>query len=184
MKHLESLERKNKLLQCLHCLPKKIILLHDTEHENVAEFVLHDLCTQNCFDFGKAAYLVNNPDFDCLKGVAGICQHEEGFCMGIHDIWQQPEDFVKYMNKSSFNQKVRSIHQQSLRQNGQDQETIKNLAQTLGIKKPEYVSWHMKHGNDGVLLYEHNKTCDDVHTHLVKEHLPETVYFLGFCPIH
>ena len=42
----------------------------------MSEFVLHDICNPNCFNLQKAAFLVDNPDFDCLKGVAGFSADE------------------------------------------------------------------------------------------------------------
>ena len=52
-------------------LPKRMVPLYDLEAiGNIPEFVLHDLCHEDCFNLKKAAFLVDNPDFDSLQGVA------------------------------------------------------------------------------------------------------------------
>lgn len=182
MKNIEFLDKENKLLHCLQCIPKKMVGLHNNpehEHDNLSEFVLYDLCNESCFDITKAAYFVNNPDFHCLKGIAGICRHEPGFCKGIKDIWQEPKRYADYMNVSPFNKKVRSIQRAYVDSDVLTQ-NMGEIARELGLERPECVQWHMKYGNNGMLLFEHGSACDE----LIKEYLPDTVYLLGFCPIH
>ena len=94
--------KKHAILNHLSTLPQKLLSVHGTE--NVTEFVLHDLCSTHCFDLKKAAYLVDNPDFDCLKGVAGFSA-EEAYPQDA--IWETPELFIAHMKKSAFNNKVR-----------------------------------------------------------------------------
>lgn len=182
MHGVESLEKQNKVLHCLQCLPRKIVSLHndhDHDHGNLSEFVLYDLCHESCFDIAKAAYLVNNPDFHCLKGITGICKHEPGYCCEIKDIWQEPRKYIEYMSRSPFNQKVRSIEREHIH-NGQENAVVGEIAQQLGLERPECIKWDMKHGNNGYLIFEPN-----THTYeLIKQYLPETVHLLGFCPIY
>ena len=103
-----TIQEHHTLLSNLQQLPRKILLLPGTY--NVPEFVLHELCNEKCFNVHKAAYFVDNPDFDCLKGVAGI-NHEEGVIKD--DIWSDPDRFSEKMKASPFNQKVRSVLHQS-----------------------------------------------------------------------
>jgi hypothetical protein len=177
-----SLEKQHKILQSLHCIPKKMVGLHNHptyEHDNLSEFVLYDICSKECFDIVKAAYFINNPDFACLKGVAGICQQESGFCQGISNVWQQPEKYADYMAHSQFNNQVRSIEREHVDESSL-QEVVIELANELGIQEPECFLWHMKYGNNGVLLIEHTDHDMD----MIKKLLPESVYLLGFCPVH
>ena len=184
MKHTDVLHKHNELLMFLNLLPKKIVLLHahDDHVGDIPGFVLHDFCHELCFNVGKVAFFVDNPDFNCFKGVAGVCKHEEGFCKGA-DIWDRPEEYKAYLHASPFNNKVRSIEQQSLKNNGNgtsEQSVMDAIAKELEIEKPTYFSWSMKHGNNGFLLVENN---DDA-AEFIDEHLPQGVYLLSFCPIH
>jgi hypothetical protein len=184
MKHNDVLLKHNEVLLFLNYLPKKIIQLHaqDDHIGDISGFVLHDFCNESCFNINKLAYFVDNPDFNCFKGIAGICNHEAGFCSDV-DIWSQPEQYRSYLNASPFNNKVRSIEQASLKNNGKassEQGFMDILAQELEIDNPIYVSWAMKHGNNGFLLVENN---DDA-AEFIEEHLPQGVYLLSFCPIY
>ena len=67
---MEEAGRHYTILNTLSKLPRKMLSLKG--QENVTEFVLHELCHKNCFNLDKAAYFVDNPDFDCLKGMAGF----------------------------------------------------------------------------------------------------------------
>lgn len=183
MKQTDVLKKHNELLLFLNHLPKKIILLH-AHDEHVGEtsgFVLHDFCHESCFNVEKVAYFVDNPEFNCFKGVAGVCKHESDFCK-VSNIWDQPEEYKDYLLASPFHNKVRSIEQKSVKNNGKngsEQKFMQSIADELAIEKPKYFRWSMKHGNNGFLLIEHN----DEAAELIEEHLPQGVYLLSFCPI-
>ena len=66
-KHIDILDK-------LCHLPRKILSLHG--HDNITELILHELCNEQCFNLEKAAYFIDNPDFDCFKGVAGHCRSQ------------------------------------------------------------------------------------------------------------
>src|SRR5437762_734031 len=105
MNREELLAKQNRMLLCLTGLPKKMVSLHGAE--NIGEFVLYDLCNECCFNLSKAAYFVDNPDFNCTKGVAGFSRNEiQNACSGV---WDNPEAFSSCMRNSSFNQKVRHV---------------------------------------------------------------------------
>jgi hypothetical protein len=179
MKHNSSLDRDTALLKFLHKLPQKIVRIHCHGLENIPEFVLHDFCHEACFNLSKAAYLVDSPDFNCCKGVAGISHHEKDFCADIHDIWQEPDRYTSFMSSSPFNGKVRSLAGESIK-NGSERDMIEKIAHQLEFSDPEYITWPMKHDNHGILIFESkNNDCDDM-----KEYLEHGVYFLSLCPIH
>jgi hypothetical protein len=176
MEQKDSLaERKRAITELLSSLPRKILGLHG--RDNVVEFVLHELSRQECFDLEKAAYVIDNPDFDCLKGVAGF-QRPEAYNF-TSDIWTDPDSFSEHMKKSKYNNDVRCYHRNSGVKNGEkDEEIVKEIAHDLGFDKPFYYSWDMKHDNHGILLYEKRDSdnCDC-------DYLLEGLCLIGFCPV-
>jgi len=181
MKRNDVLHKHNELLKFLNHLPRKIVQLHNVEEhlEHIPEFVLHDFCHDECFNLAKAAYFVDNPDFDCFRGVAGVCKHESEYCQGIHDVWQEPDKYCHYIERSPFHQKVRGIESRSLKKNGGEQEVLAQIASDLEVVNPYLFSWPMKHGNHGYLVIERNGETDE----LIEEHLPQGAYLLSFCPV-
>ena len=181
MKQTDVLHKHNELLKFLNYLPKKIVLLHNIEQhlDHIPEFVLHDFCHKSCFDLAKAAYFVDNPDFNCFKGVAGVCTHESEFCKGIHDVWEEPEKYCAYIKESPFHKRVRAIERASIKRNGSEEKIVAEIAEELEVTSPYLFSWPMKHGNYGFLVIERNEHNDD----LIEEHLPQGAYLLSFCPI-
>jgi len=176
MKHDERLQRQQEVLRCLSGLPRMMLMLK--ERNNIPEFVLYDLCNPECFNLKKAAYFVDNPDFNCLQGVAGVSLDEVGIEKA--EIWQKPDDFSSAMDSSPFNQEVRSIERTSLKlANGSEEQIINELAELLDITHPSTARWDMKHDNFGILLFEKNPSDDcDLHDHLI-----DGLSMLGFCPI-
>ena len=167
--------KKHAILNRLCTLPQKVLSLHGVE--NVTDFVLHDICNINCFNLPKAAYLVDNPDFNCLKGVAGFCNSQE---FSEDTIWETPEVFIAHVNTTPFHQKVRSILKpSSLKSKTSDQETTQIISDYLGIANPAYCSWQMKHDNLGILIYESAKDNP-----ISQELLLKGACLLGFCPIY
>lgn len=166
------------LLKFLSNLPRKIISCHGQEY--VPHLVLHDFCHASCFNLNKAAYLVDNPDFNYLKGIAGICKHEEHYCNDVQDVWQDIDKYCSYIRSSDFNNKVCSFECESLKNNGSEKEAIMHIAQELGFSEPKYITWPMKYDNHGILVFQ----ADDGDAELIEEHLNDGVYYLGFCPVH
>lgn len=169
-------EKEHDILKCLSYLPKKIVAIHPID--NLPEFILYELCHTQCFDIGKAVYLVENPDFDCCKGVAGYSRAHHANAQ--NDIWGDPETFSLLMGSCPFNQKVRGFEQKSIHRNGQsEEEIIAKIAKDLAFHSPGSVTWNMKHDNHGILIYEiENGDLEELH-----EHLSNGVYLFGLCPI-
>lgn len=176
MEQKDSLaERKRAIMELLSSLPRKILGLHG--RDNVVEFVLHELGRQECFDLEKAAYVIDNPDFDCLKGVAGF-KRPEAYSFES-DIWKDPENFSAHMKKSDYNNHVRCYHRNSGVKNGEkDEAIVQEIAHDLGFDKPFYYSWNMKHDNHGILLYEKHDAAD-----CDCDYLLEGLCLIGFCPV-
>lgn len=176
MERNEALERKKRdIMHNLSSLPRKILQIYG--RENIAEFILHELGKQDNFNLKKAAYIIDNPDFDCLKGVAGYCLPEA--YKSDKDIWQEPDAFTNYMKKSGFNNKIRGFNRSSCVKKGKsDQDIVNEVAADLGFEHPSFYAWKLKHDNHGILLYEKNddESCDC-------DYLLDGLCIIGFCPI-
>lgn len=166
---------KDNLLKCLASLPKKMLSMHGID--NLSEFVLHDLCNKNCFDFQKAAYFIDNPDFDYLKGIAGF-NSEKNF---DHETsWENPKSFSDHMKQCNFNQKVRSMEMPSIkRSNKLEEELVEEICIKLGFDNSSYYCWNLKHDNHGVFIFEKPEDYN-----LVEEELLHALCLFGFCPVH
>lgn len=173
MKHNETDPRYQKLLRCFTHLPQQILSLSGTE--NMTEYVLHSLCEEGCLNISKAAYFIDNPDFDCLKGVAGYNKDEETYtCDTV-----MGADFKEHMDKCAFNKKVREMSFPSPRRVGEEHERhVDRLANLLGIQSPVFHTWNIKHDNYGLLIYEIEKLDDSN-----KNEFLEGLSILGFCPV-
>ncbi len=140
------------IARLLH-LPHKILSHHDMD--GLAQMVLHELGHHDALSLQRAGYFIDNPDFDCLKGVAGYCSDE---CkMHKEDVWGAPETFEQDMKDAQFHHQLKTFFQRSLpRKNGDevDEEAVRALGTTLGMKNPSFITWKMKHGNNGLLLFE------------------------------
>lgn len=145
--------------------------------ENLSEFVMHDICSDDLLNTSKVAYLINNPEFLCMKGVVGW-DNQEAFKKGMS--WENQQDFTSHMSQSAFNQKVRNLNGQHLIVNGSslDKSDVFKLADHLEIEDPFYHVWNMKHANQGILLLEKKDQNEEFF-----EHLPYFVSILSFCPI-
>ncbi len=122
-------------------------------------------------------YIVDNPDFDCLKGVAGFSSKE--LYRGNKDIWDEPESFSDYMAQCSYNNQVRGLEKASCKRKGcSDEQTVQEIADNLGFTNPKWCAWDMKYDNHGLLLYE--KVEDDSND---TEYLSNGLCLVGFCPI-
>ncbi len=164
------------LLQNLAHLPKKIVALEGIEH--TPSFVLHELCGEKAFNLSKAAFFIDNPDFNHFKGVAG---YEASTAFGnAEQKWQDPHAFINHIQNTTFNKLVLNSVQASILRDGEiDPFKAQELASKLGIKVPAFRAWEMKHDNFGFLIYEFaGQSLDGV-----EEHLYNSLYLLNFCPL-
>lgn len=175
MEREELLQKQHRMLSCLSHLPRKMLGLQNVD--NITEFVLHDLCNADCFNLNKAAYFVDNPDFNCTKGIAGFSRDE---ACGEKIIWDEPQEFSNKMKSSAFNNQVRTLSHCSLRNIGDVHESLaREIAQELGFKNHAFCSWHMKHGNEGFVVYE--KVSDE--EKFADDYMINGLSLLSFCPV-
>lgn len=176
MAHDERIHKEHQILVCLASLPRRILSLHDSGF--LSGFVLHELCNKNCFDWKKAAYFVDNPDFDCLKGVAGFDNGEQS-CIK-ESIWDNPESYKTYMKSSPFNLKVRGWCCESCeRSKTADEDIINAIAQKLGFGTYGFYSWDVRNHNRGIIIYEKSVKDEEIDDNCVQN----GVCLLGLCPI-
>ena len=168
--------KEGKLLKHLGNLRKMIVSNH--ELDNLSEFVLHDLCTQSCFNLNKAAYFINNPDFRCLQGISGY--HDKDLQGIVGNSWNNPKLFMSQMQNSPFNQKVRNNCTTNFEKGKASEKYMADkLADELEIKNPLYITWDLKHANNGLFIYE----APEQEVSHVREHLFDSLYYFGFCPV-
>ncbi len=176
MKPDERLRRQHEVLKCLSNLPRMILLVN--ERNDIPAFVLHELCHPACFNLSKAAFFVDNPDFDFLRGIVGLNRNELDHAPD--DIWQNPEDFSDRMEQSHFNQQVRGVDRLSVKRNGgNEQELIADMADHLGLGQLSACYWNMKHDNYGILIFEKAAFDDED----LEEYLINGASMLSFCPL-
>ncbi len=162
-----------KILDRVNKLPRKMLQVQN--YDNITEFVLHELCNKDCFAIDKAAYFIDNPDFDLLKGIAGY-SYPEAYA---EDVWKQPSKFTAHMQGAPFNQKVRNFNHSSMRKNNESDDAIVTLiSNQLEINDPRYYSWDMKHDNHGLFVYEKKCNGEDC-----VDYVKESLCLLGFCPV-
>lgn len=134
-------------------LPLKILSHHEVP--GLEQMVLHDLSHENNFGFTKATYLIDNPEFDCLKGVAGFCNEE--CCYHKHDLWRDPYSFAGDMQHAAFHKDMNNFLRNGLRNKEKHvhcEDDVRELGLLLGMKQPSFFVWDMRHGNHGILIFE------------------------------
>jgi hypothetical protein len=178
MKPKNMMSNHAHVVDSLRRLPRKMLQLHGLD--NVTEFVLHDLSGKDCFNLHKAAYFIDNPDFNFFKGIAGVSHNEKH---NVDDIWVNPDVFTQHMMQSPFNQQVRSLTGNSHKKNGElSIKTAEAIAHELGLDDYGFYSWDMKHNNHGFLVCEKNK---DGHDHHIEDDIIiDGLSLLSFCPVH
>jgi len=174
MKNEAITPRYERLLKTLAGMPKKMLSVHGKD--NVTELVLHELCDEGCFNITKAAYFIDNPDFDCIKGVAGFNRANE-YGKKEH-MWKDTDSFSSHMLTCPFNQQVRSVQKQSFKKNGMSDEAIvQELSRELAFANPRFYSWQLKHDNHGIFVFEEPTDMP------LDQDLLHGVCLLAFCPI-
>lgn len=175
MKRNNISPRVEQILRTVPNLTKELLNHH--YRENATEFLLHSLAGENCFNLSKAAYFIDNEDFNCLKGVAGFDKNEK-----YHNdlIWENPEHFTEHMGNCHFNRKVRNFLMPSPQKQDKDlQSLIHEVSAILSISNPYYYSWDIKHNNKAILIF--TPVFDD--PDLFDEELLKCLCLLGYCPV-
>lgn len=171
----DEFNHDQSLLNSLVGLPQRILQLHEVDE--LSPLVLHELGHDSHFGLNKAVYLVDNPDFDSLRGVAGFCKDE----CSLHkaDVWQDPYSFAHDMSSGQFHQQIKQFNHASITRNHEQcsQEGLVNLGKTLGLNNPSCCIWDTRHGNHGILLFEGRENMVEKQKSL----LSQIIALLSFC---
>lgn len=172
-----------RLLRKVALLPKRMLSLYDFRlPHSLPEFILHDLCDSDFFNIKRAAFLVDNPDFDYVQGIAGFANEEKyqnGKKVCCH--WEDADAFSKHMERCKYNQLVKSFCKCSLKKKNRPQEDfLIECARDLGFENPSLCVWDLKHYNHGVLLFDHDGQLDND----IKDHFVNIAYLLSFVPLN
>jgi len=149
---MDNLQNPYGLVSELLQLPKQI-LKHIHTH-NLTDLLLGHLASENYFNLKKAAYLLNNPEFNCVKGLSGIEDHD------IKDwkkLWEDPAESAKRLANSSYNQKIKSFASASPFADlgaHRPEELVEYAKQNFAFNNPVFIGWHGKHGNYGLFFCE------------------------------
>lgn len=151
----DSAERELNLWNQLLTIPHYILQNHHLD--GLAQLILLHLANPECFALQKAAYLIDNPDFNCLKGVTGTFENEA--LKFDYTWWQSAEKILEQTQKASiFHNRVRSLLLPSLKPDAEKSDSIQQLATFLEFdQQPKICSWPMKNNNRGILLYQPNE---------------------------
>lgn len=179
MCHGKSCKYKN-LANRFSSIPRKMVTLYNIDVANLSDFLLHEFCHEDVFNIKRAAFFVDNPDFDLVQGVAGFKKDESYNQELVH--WDKPAEFLNHMALSKFDKQVKSFNQScSIKRNGQVySDFVKEQAGQMGFNNPKVSTWDLKHRNNGILIYELDEEPDET----FGDHLENIVYILSFCPLH
>jgi len=164
------------LVQHLTNLPRYIAQHHDIDE--LAGVVLHELGHDSGFALKKAIYLLDNPDFDYLVGVAGFSRDDCSLHQG--GLWDDPASFCQDMKEAAFYQQIKGFLRASLAKLSIDLRNaseVAELAASLGLENARSFSWPVRHGNYGLLLVEEGASLNEWHISL----LDNLSSLLGLC---
>lgn len=165
--------RRYELVSRLSTLPQRIVSTHGADY--LAELVFYELCGKSCFNLKKAAYFLDNPDFDCCRGIVGLNSTEFAVSEG-GDVWKDPEPVSEQMRRSPFYQKVRGLQHASVTKNNSEY-LLGEIAKNLGIEKPQVSITHARNDNHGILITDQPVDAE------VHEYLEHGMSLLGLCPL-
>lgn len=169
--------RHAQIVDNLRRLPRKMLQLHG--RDNMTEFVLHELCSKDCFNIPKAAYFIDNPSFNCLRGIVGVAGNE---LQGFENIWANPDAFIEKVAQSDFNKKVRSFNYESRKNRGHSHDAMaETIAKELDLPDYTYYAWDLKHDNHGFLVCEKGEQIDE---HPQEDLIVDGLHLLNFCPVY
>jgi hypothetical protein len=163
-----------ELLAMLLDLPNKILLHHEVA--GLAQLILHDVAHNQHFGFKRATYLVDSPEFDCLRGVAGFvdkeCHHHD------QDMWANPHTFINDMREAEFHNRLLQLARRSIKKSDNHADAAREIAFDLGMVNPWVYAQDLRHGNHGILIVEEGVKRLDSDDHELLAHISA---ILGLC---
>ena len=160
----------------LYDLSDRIIKNYDLH--DLPTLVLHHVGHEESFGLKKAAYFIDNPDFNHFQGIAGFTTSE---CKLHHPtLWKSPTSFNENKKTARFHKSVEQFADESLSKKSKisPESKLKKIAKELGLTSFDFFSWTLKYGNTAFLLFESGKKLSKQE----KELLEHAVSYLSFCP--
>ena len=119
-------------MSLIFSLPTEILTLLNTPRaDRLTDYIMARICDKQCCDIKKAAFFVNNPDFDCCRGVIGYHANDlEG--VAVHD--ESFDRIARAFDASGFNKSVKTFSSSALKKN--TQEHIDLMAHAVGLENP------------------------------------------------
>ncbi len=157
-------------------LPGTILKNHDKH--GIHDLILHNIASEKCLNFSKAAYLIDNPDFNCLQGICGYSKKCSPKLTAL-----ETDKQLEAIKNCQYNTLVKDFKDESLKAKNitfsdSNFKNLHKLAQSLEIEKPEIFSWDLKHNNYGILIFENQeKHCCNWKEKL----LSKVAHLLGMC---
>lgn len=168
-------KRQIAVVQRLTRIPRE--LLSSVGYQNLAELVLGELCHKNCFNVSRAGFFVDNPDFDCVRGVAGYDSNDHA--EGEETCWIERDAFGFRMQCSTFNKLVRSLSPQSISRQASREYALQELAGQLELTVPAVTFFEMPYENKGFIIFE--RPQEDISE--LEQLWEDGCTLLAFCPL-
>jgi hypothetical protein len=160
------------MLSVAATIPYKILSWYQQEYvDNMAKLVIYELCSKNCFGLKKAAFLVNNPDFKWCRGVVGYEAREDSL------IVKNEADVINFFEQSLFHATTCAIECVACEKN--DSTVFAKIAEHLHMPSHQVCTIPLKHGNEGLFVYEFFNTSDELSVDIIQQ----IVALIGFCPL-
>lgn len=148
----EPLSREDQqLIEILAHLPQRMVKHHHDHH--LSQFVLYEI--SKGFGLSKAIYLVDNPDFDHLRGIAGYCNKE--MQVSHNDIWSNLDSVRGEIVEKPFHENVKKHLTESFkRKQGEfsNLQELHDIGVKMGMENPACLVWDGRNGNHGVFVFE------------------------------
>jgi hypothetical protein len=173
--HIEVGSDDQALLTMLLDLPNKILNYHEVN--GLAQMILHDVSHDEHFSFRRASYLIDNPAFDCFRGIAGYVSDE---CKHHHqNLWQDPHTFAYDMREAKFHNILLQLGGKSIKNKGSNHlDVVRSVAYDLGMSNPWVYPQELRHGNYGILIVEEGNKRLVADDHELLSHISA---ILGLC---
>ncbi len=160
---MNDTNKKLLILQKVLDLPHNISkYMHRAD---LIDLVLHHISGKQCLNFLKSAYLLDNSEFDCCKGMAGFIAEDS---CEEDDSWDDEckvDQKSKILQSNQFNNQIKQFRDSSLIKNCSDNSRLKSaVVEKLCFSSPKFLTWNAKHDNHGILVWEdnHDSNCEEI----------------------
>lgn len=169
-------------------LPKKII--HHKNADYLTNFVLYEICKDECLNFNTCAYFIYNPDFHLCKGIAGIKKSELGKSP-IDDLWENNGTEKQNIVESEFNKTIKSMQFCTISAEKNIDKIILEIKKSITASIENSFTWSLPNNNFGIMIFSYEKvdvmseeTEENKNKISLDEDIENAASLLAFCPIY